>query len=69
MIAVVGFWYLIAALPISAIFYKLKWIDAAYITAVSGVAMAIIGAIAAIVTTYFGAAAYDDVRTQDEEGS
>lgn len=62
----VAFWTLILTLPVSAIFYKLKWIDAAYITAVSGIAIGVMSAIAAIVMTYIGAATYDDVKNREE---
>lgn len=60
----IAFWDLILTLPASAILYKLKWIDAAYITAMSGIAIGVMAAIAAIVTTYIGAAAYDDVNNK-----
>ncbi len=57
-----AFWFLVLSLPISALLYNAGWIDAAYITAISGIAISVISAIAAIITMYIGASAYDDVN-------
>ena len=65
--AQVEFWNLVLVMPISAILYKLNWIDAAYISAIAGIAIAVITGLFAIVSTFIGAAAYDDVNYRDRE--
>jgi len=60
--ALVAFWALIVSLPFSGIMYALNWIDAAYISAISGIAISVMTAIAGIIMTYIGAATYDDVK-------
>lgn len=67
LMAQVAFWDLILVLPVSAILYSLKWIDAAYISAIAGIAIAVITGLFAIVSTFIGAAAYDDVNYREND--
>lgn len=62
--AKMAFWVLILSLPASVYFYYLGWIDAKYIIAISGIAISVMSAIAAIITMYIGASAYDDVNNK-----
>ena len=64
----VSFWELILTLPSAAILYKFGWIDVAFITAISGLATGIALAIAGMVSTYIGSAAYDDVNYPKKDG-
>lgn len=66
MMALVAFWDLILTFPLSALLYKLKWIDAAYIAAMSGLLIAVITGITAIISTYIGAATYDDIKNKGD---
>lgn len=62
MMAWISFWDLVLAIPAAAIMYALKWIDVAFITAIAGIGIAVITGLFAIITTFIGAAAYDDVN-------
>ena len=68
LMAWVGFWWVILSVPTTALLYKLKFIDTAFITAMSGVVIGVLTAIGAIISTYIGASAYDDVNNPPPGG-
>lgn len=64
--AKIAFAVIVGLIPLSAVLYKMGWIDAAYITASAGVIIAVITALGAIISVYIGASAYDDVNNKED---